>query len=104
MEDSPNEVQNINNPTKIEEVDEPKTLEELQKEVDLLKAENTKTKRNLMWKVRKLEKDKILTENEKIRLERELKSLRVEGKIQITSTYIGYHYWNHRWFQNDCKK
>ena len=47
MEDSPNEVQNIPSPTKIEEV-------------DLLKAENTKTKRNLMWKVRKLEKDKIL--------------------------------------------
>ena len=78
MEDSPNEVQNISSPTKIEEVDEPKTVEELQKELDLLKAENTKTKRNLMWKVRKLEKDKILTENEKIRLERELKSLRGE--------------------------
>ena len=78
MEDSPNEVQNINSPTQIEEVEEPKTIEELQKEVDLLKAENTKTKRNLMWKVRKLEKDKILTENEKIRLERELKSLRGE--------------------------
>ena len=66
MEDSPNEVQNIASPTKIDEVDEPKTVEELQKELDLLKAENTKTKRNLMWKVRKLEKDKILTENEKI--------------------------------------
>ena len=78
MEDSPNEVQNIPSPTKIKEVDEPKTVEELQKELDLLKAENTKTKRNLMWKVRKLEKDKILTENEKIRLERELKSLRGE--------------------------
>ena len=78
MEDSPNEVQNINNPTQIEDVEEPKTREELQKEIDLLKAENTKTKRNLMWKVRKLEKDKILTENEKIRLERELKSLRGE--------------------------
>ena len=31
-----------------------------------------------MWKIRKLEKDKILTENEKIRLERETKSLRGE--------------------------
>ncbi len=31
-----------------------------------------------MWKVRKLEKDKVLTENEKIRLERETKSLRGE--------------------------
>ena len=80
MEDSPNEVQNIASPAKIEEVDEPKTVDELQKEIDLLKAENTKTKRNLMWKVRKLEKDKILTENEKIRLARELKSLR--GKVE----------------------
>ena len=34
MEDSPNEVQNINRPTPIEEVEEPKTIEELQKEVD----------------------------------------------------------------------
>ena len=88
MEDSPNEVQNIPSPTKIEEVDEPKTVEELQKELDLLKAENTKTKRNLMWKVRKLEKDKILTENEKIRLERELKSLRGEVvKIDCKKQY-----------------
>jgi proteasome regulatory subunit len=31
-----------------------------------------------MWKVRKLEKDKVLAENEKIRLERETKSLRGE--------------------------
>ena len=67
MEDSPNEVQNINTPTKIEEVEEPKSAEELLKELNLLKAEHTKTKRNLTWKVRKLEKDKILTENEKIR-------------------------------------
>lgn len=78
MEDSPNEVVNVNTPTKIEDVEEPKSIEELQKEINLLKAENSKTKRNLMWKVRKLEKDKILTENEKIRLERELKSLRGE--------------------------
>ena len=53
-------------------------IEDLKKEVRMLKEENTKTKRNLMWKVRKLEKDKILTENEKIRLERETKSLRGE--------------------------
>ena len=53
-------------------------IEDLKKEVQMLKEENTKTKRNLMWKVRKLEKDKILTENEKIRLERETKSLRGE--------------------------
>ncbi len=31
-----------------------------------------------MWKVRKLEKDKVLIENEKIRVERETKSLRSE--------------------------
>ncbi len=54
------------------------SIEELKKEIDSLREENSKTKRNLMWKVRKLEKDKILTENEKIRLERELKSLRSE--------------------------
>ncbi|MDR3291323.1 MAG: proteasome-activating nucleotidase [Methanobrevibacter sp.] len=53
-------------------------LEDLKKEIQMLKEENTKTKRNLMWKVRKLEKDKVFTENEKIRLERELKILKVE--------------------------
>jgi len=53
-------------------------IEDLKKEVRILKEENTKTKRNLMWKVRKLEKDKVLSENEKIRLERETKSLRGE--------------------------
>ncbi len=53
-------------------------IEELKDELNLLKEENSKTKRNLMWKVRKLEKDKVLTENEKIRLEREVKSLRGE--------------------------
>lgn len=53
-------------------------VEELKDEINMLKEENTKTKRNLMWKVRKLEKDKVLTENEKIRLEREVKSLRGE--------------------------
>lgn len=53
-------------------------IENLKDEITLLKEENTKTKRNLMWKVRKLEKDKVLTENEKIRLEREVKSLRSE--------------------------
>jgi proteasome regulatory subunit len=59
-------------------VTEQNQVENLQQEVALLKEENTKTKRNLMWKIRKLEKDKILTENEKIRLERETKSLRGE--------------------------
>jgi proteasome regulatory subunit len=56
----------------------PNKIEDLKKEVRMLKEENTKTKRNLMWKVRKLEKDKILTENEKIKLEREVKSLKGE--------------------------
>jgi proteasome regulatory subunit len=55
-----------------------KKIEDLKKEIKLLKEENTKTKRNLMWKVRKLEKDKVLMENEKMRLDREVKSLRGE--------------------------
>ena len=50
----------------------------LEKQINSLKEENSKTKSNLMWKVRKLEKDKVLVENEKIRFERELKSLRSE--------------------------
>ena len=41
-----------------------KKIEDLKKEIKILKEENTKTKRNLMWKVRKLEKDKVLLENE----------------------------------------
>lgn len=61
-----------------EKINEEKSIESLEEEIALLKEENTKTKRNLMWKIRKLEKDKILTENEKIRLERETKSLRGE--------------------------
>ncbi|MDI6645100.1 MAG: proteasome-activating nucleotidase [Methanobacteriaceae archaeon] len=55
-----------------------KKIEDLKKEIRILKEENTKTKRNLMWKLRKLEKDKVLIENEKIRLDREVKSLRGE--------------------------
>lgn len=31
-----------------------------------------------MWKIRKLEKDKLLIENEKMRLDREVRSLRSE--------------------------
>ena len=50
----------------------------LQEEIDILREEKSKAKSNLMWKVRKLEKDKVLIENEKIRLEREAKSLRSE--------------------------
>ena len=50
----------------------------MQDEIDALREEKSKAKSNLMWKVRKLEKDKVLIENEKIRLEREAKSLRSE--------------------------
>lgn len=53
-------------------------IEDLKKEIRILKEDNTKSKRNLMWKVRKLEKDKVLIENDKIRLEREVKNLRAE--------------------------
>ena len=53
-------------------------VESLQDEVNNLREEKSKAKSNLMWKVRKLEKDKVLIENEKIRLEREVKSLRSE--------------------------
>ena len=55
-----------------------KKVEDLKTEIKILKEDNTKTKRNLMWKVRKLEKDKVLIENEKMRLDREVKSLRGE--------------------------
>ena len=40
-------------------------VESMQEEIDSLKEENSKAKSNLMWKVRKLEKDKVLIENEK---------------------------------------
>ena len=53
-------------------------VESMQEEIDALREEKSKAKSNLMWKVRKLEKDKVLIENEKIRLEREAKSLRSE--------------------------
>lgn len=53
-------------------------IDEMEEEINSIKEENSKTKSNLMWKVRKLEKDKVLMENEKIRLERETKSLRSE--------------------------
>ena len=45
-------------------------VESLQDEVNNLREEKSKAKSNLMWKVRKLEKDKVLIENEKIRLEK----------------------------------
>ena len=53
-------------------------VEDLKEEIVSLREEKAKAKSNLMWKVRKLEKDKVLIENEKIRLEREAKSLRSE--------------------------
>ncbi|MCF0226843.1 MAG: proteasome-activating nucleotidase [Methanobrevibacter sp.] len=53
-------------------------IEMLEEQIKEINEENSKTKSNLMWKVRKLEKDKVLIENEKIRLERETKSLRSE--------------------------
>ena len=53
-------------------------IDEMQEEINSLREEKSKAKSNLMWKVRKLEKDKVLIENEKIRLERETKSLRSE--------------------------
>ena len=53
-------------------------IDEMEAEINLIEEENSKNKSNLMWKVRKLEKDKVLIENEKIRLEREAKSLRSE--------------------------
>ena len=38
-------------------------VESLQDEVNNLREEKSKAKSNLMWKVRKLEKDKVLIEN-----------------------------------------
>ena len=67
-----NELENSSKEQLIEKV------EDLENQVDLLREEKSKAKSNLMWKVRKLEKDKVLVENEKIRLEREIKSLRSE--------------------------
>ena len=67
-----NDLENSSKDQLIEKVDL------LQDEIDSLREEKSKAKSNLMWKVRKLEKDKVLIENEKIRLEREVKSLRSE--------------------------
>lgn len=53
-------------------------INEMEEEITSIKEDNSKAKSNLMWKVRKLEKDKLMLENEKIRLERETKSLRSE--------------------------
>ena len=67
-----NDLENSSKEQLIEKVDD------LKEEIVLLREEKSKAKSNLMWKVRKLEKDKVLIENEKIRLEREVKSLRSE--------------------------
>ena len=67
-----NDLENSSKEQLIEKVDD------LQEEILSLREEKSKAKSNLMWKVRKLEKDKVLIENEKIRLEREVKSLRSE--------------------------
>lgn len=66
---------NLENSSKKDLIDE---IDSMRDEINSLKDENARTKSNLMWKVRKLEKDKVLIENEKIRLEREAKSLRAE--------------------------
>lgn len=65
----------LENSSKKDLIDE---IDSMRDEISSLKDENARTKSNLMWKVRKLEKDKVLIENEKIRLEREAKSLRAE--------------------------
>ncbi len=67
-----NDLENSSKEQLIEKVDD------LKEEIVSLREEKSKAKSNLMWKVRKLEKDKVLIENEKIRLEREVKSLRSE--------------------------
>ncbi|MDR0913261.1 MAG: proteasome-activating nucleotidase [Methanobrevibacter sp.] len=51
-------------------------IDDLKTEIRLLKEENDKTKKQLVWKNRKLEKDKILIENDRIKMEKELKSLK----------------------------
>ena len=70
-----NDFDDLENSSKEELIEK---VESLQEEIDYIREEKSKAKSNLMWKVRKLEKDKVLIENEKIRLEREAKSLRSE--------------------------
>ncbi len=70
-----NDFDDLENSSKEQLIEE---VESLREEIDTLREEKSKAKSNLMWKVRKLEKDKVLIENEKIRLERETKSLRSE--------------------------
>ena len=53
---------NLENSSKKDLIDE---IDSMRDEISSLKDENARTKSNLMWKVRKLEKDKVLIENEK---------------------------------------
>ena len=70
-----NDFDDLENSSKEELIEK---IESLEDEITVIREEKSKAKSNLMWKVRKLEKDKVLIENEKIRLEREAKSLRSE--------------------------
>ena len=70
-----NDFDDLENSSKEELIEK---IESLEDEMSSVREEKSKAKSNLMWKVRKLEKDKVLIENEKIRLEREAKSLRSE--------------------------
>ena len=63
-----NDFDDLENSSKEELIEK---VESLQEEIDYIREEKSKAKSNLMWKVRKLEKDKVLIENEKIRLERQ---------------------------------
>ena len=63
-------------------------VESLQDEINYLREEKSKAKSNLMWKVRKLEKDKVLIENEKIRLESEVDRFRSPPLVLATITEV----------------
>ncbi|WP_455645109.1 proteasome-activating nucleotidase [Methanosphaera sp.] len=54
------------------------TIEEEDNELTNILDKHEAIERNLTWEVRKLEKDKVLLENENLRLDREVKSLKNE--------------------------
>ena len=54
------------------------TVEEEDREITNILDKHEAIERNLTWEVRKLEKDKVLLENENLRLDREVKSLKNE--------------------------
>jgi proteasome regulatory subunit len=54
------------------------TLQSDETDVSALIDKHETIERNLTWEVRKLEKDKVLLENENLRLDREVKSLKSE--------------------------